>query len=334
MRIVLAPMEGVVDHSMRARLTGLGGFDRCVTEFIRVTDQLLPRRVFYRFCPELHHGSRTPAGVPVYLQLLGGKPEFMALNARRAAALGAAGIDINFGCPAKLVNRNDGGAILLREPDRICRIVEAVRQAVPATTPVTAKVRLGFEDQAQFDEIADAAASGGADELTVHARTRRDGYRPPAYWDRVAAARARHSLPIFINGDIWSPADCRRARAESGCSDVMIGRGALARPDLAAQLKADLAGKSQAPLAWSRIAELLLEQLATSVATLPLRHALNPVKQWLSYLERGYPEAVALFQRVKRLTDPVAMRATLLAEAGLDPARHSNHWPLPVAVAS
>ena len=85
MKIILAPMEGVVDHTMRAMLTQVGGIDRCVTEFVRITSTRLPSRVFYRYCPELHNNGLTPSGIPVYVQLLGGQAEPMALNALRAA---------------------------------------------------------------------------------------------------------------------------------------------------------------------------------------------------------------------------------------------------------
>ena len=100
-KILLAPMEGVIDHTMRDLLTRLGGIDRCVTEFLRVSHELLPARVFYRICPELRDGGYTPSGVPVYLQLLGGNPELLAANAARAAQLGAPGIDLNLAARQK-----------------------------------------------------------------------------------------------------------------------------------------------------------------------------------------------------------------------------------------
>ena len=132
-RVILAPMEGVVDWVMRDVLTRIGGIDLCVTEFIRVTDQLLPTHAIQKDCPELLNAScRTNSGTPVLVQLLGGKPEWMAQNAALAIELGAPGIDINFGCPAKTVNRHDGGAALLKDPRRIFDVVSAVRSAVPA----------------------------------------------------------------------------------------------------------------------------------------------------------------------------------------------------------
>ena len=149
MLILLAPMEGLLDHTLRDVLTRVGGIDRCVSEFIRITDQLLPDRVFRRIVPELRNGGRTPAGTPVRAQLLGSDPACLADNAAALAALGPAGIDLNFGCPAKIVNRHRGGAVLLDEPELVYAIVAAVRRAVPAAMPVSAKMRLGNADHSK-----------------------------------------------------------------------------------------------------------------------------------------------------------------------------------------
>src|SRR5690606_8342958 len=126
-KLHLAPMEGVVDWVMRDFLTQIGGIDHCVTEFIRIIDQVYPDHVFYKYCPELKTDSKTLAGTPVFVQLLGGQPMPLAENAVKAVSLGAAGIDLNFGCPAKTVNRHDGGATLLQFPNRIYDIIKTVR---------------------------------------------------------------------------------------------------------------------------------------------------------------------------------------------------------------
>ena len=315
MRLMLAPMEGVIDHTMREMLTGLGGVDRCATEFVRVSERLLPARVFYRLCPELLRDGKTPSGVPVYLQLLGGQATVMAENAARAAELGAPGIDLNFGCPAKTVNRSDGGSIILREPERVHAIVAAVREAVPAKTPVTVKIRLGYEDQTRFLDIVHGIASAGASELTVHARTKRHGYRPPAYWQEIARAREQVSLPIIANGEIWSPGDASRCRELSGCTDLMLGRGALCRPDLPRLVRAMDEGREEAPLEWPQIRELLQRFFALTLQQYDPVYAGNPLKQWLVYLRSYYPQAALLFERLKRLRDP---RALAIALAGDD----------------
>ena len=155
-------MEGLLDFMLRDVLKRVGGIDRCVSEFIRVTGTLLPERVFTRIVPELNTFGRTRAGVPVRAQLLGSDAVCLADNAARLAGLGPAGIDLNFGCPAKLVNRHGGGAALLDDPELVGRIVGEVRRAVPHGVPVSAKMRLGFNDSSRALECALAIVAGGA----------------------------------------------------------------------------------------------------------------------------------------------------------------------------
>jgi len=181
-RLILAPMEGLADDILRDVLTGAGGYDWCVTEFVRISATVLPHSAFTRISPELKRDSRTRAGTPVRVQLLGGDPALLADNAARVAQLRPAGIDLNFGCPTPLIYHNRGGAALLDEPELLQRITLAVRQAVPADIPVTAKMRLGISDAGRAIECAQALEAGGAEELVVHGRTKEDGYRPPARW--------------------------------------------------------------------------------------------------------------------------------------------------------
>ena len=138
------------------------------------------------------------------MQLLGSDPIALADNARRGVQLGAPGVDLNFGCPAKTVNRHGGGSSLLRTPVDVEKIVSAVRDAVPSSIPVTAKIRLGFDHTDFLLDIVTRIERAGATELCVHARTRDDGYKPPAYWNKVQAVRESVSLPVIINGEIWN----------------------------------------------------------------------------------------------------------------------------------
>jgi tRNA-dihydrouridine synthase C len=307
-------MEGVIDHTMRALLSELGGIDRCVTEFLRVSHELLPARVFHRICPELRSGGHTPSGVPVYLQILGGDARLVAENAARGAELGAPGIDLNFGCPAKTVNRSDGGSIILRELARVHRIVAATRAALPVATPLSVKIRLGFEDASAFLDIVAGVAEAGATELVVHARTRSDGYRPPAYWSHVARAREITRLPLVTNGEIWSVEDAQRARREGGSDDLMLGRGVLCRPDLPRLLRAADRGEEQAALSFADIRALLCTHLEVTLDHYDARYAVNPIKQWLAYLRHYYPQAAELFQRIRRLHNPEDLRRALAPE--------------------
>lgn len=303
MRLILAPMEGVLDHTMRDLLTRIGGYDRCVTAFVRVSYEKLPPRVFLRACPELENGGKTPAGVPVYLQLLGGAPACMAINAQVAESIGAPGIDLNFGCPSKTVNNSDGGSVLLREPQRVHDIVKAVRAAVSPQIPVTAKIRLGFHDSSLLTDIACGIAEAGAGELCIHARTRVQGYQPPAYWQEIGHIRPLLHIPVIANGEIWSVADAWQAQQESACTDLMLGRGALSFPDLACNIKAAWQGKTPIPLAWQDIHPLVLDY-ATGFETSAPRYASGLIKQWFTYLRRQYPQADSLFNAIKRLQHP------------------------------
>ncbi len=299
-RILMAPMEGVVDHHLRAIYAAIGGIDQCVTEFVRITHTQLPEKVFRRYCPELDH----PIRVPVHVQLLGSDPEYLALNARKAARMGARAIDLNFGCPAKSVNQHRGGACLLQEPDLLHRIVKAVREAVPAETPVTAKIRLGYETRTGFLETAKAIEAGGASELVVHARSKTDGYKPPAYWHLIADIRQAVTLNVVANGEIWTPADYHHCRATSGCQDVMLGRGLLAQPDLACEIKAELKGQPYQPLTWASLLPVLEQFHLNTLSAYPLKFCGNRLKQWLMYLKTHYPEAETFFETIKKTRNP------------------------------
>ena len=311
-----------MDSIMRAMLTGMGGYDRCVTEFVRVSQTVLPARVFHRLCPELLEGGRTPSGTPVFVQLLGSDAPLMARNARAAVGLGAPGIDLNFGCPAKTVNKSRGGAVLLKTPETLRGVCSAVRDAVPPSIPVTAKIRLGFDDDSHFMDIVAAALAGGISELTIHARTRRQAYRPPAHWSRLAEAAdmaAAAGVRVIANGELWSTGDVLRCRSVSRCRDFMLARGALCRPDLGRQVRAQLmpetaASPTPAPLYWPDIPPLLRSYLHRNAATYDARYACNPLKQWLVYLQYHYPQAGALFAKVKRLRDFNDMDRALVAE--------------------
>lgn len=306
MKLVLAPMEGLTDPLMRDLLTSVGHYDWCVTEFIRITDSLLPAHVFYQFCPELNNGGKTRSGTPVHVQFLGNDANRLAQNAARAAALGAPAIDLNFGCPAKTVNRHRGGAVLLDEPDVIYALVKAVRDAVPAHIPVSAKMRLGYLDENHTLDNARAIESAGASWLTVHARTKSDGYKPPAYWEKLPAVQQAIQIPVIANGEIWTLEQAERCLAVSGCADLMLGRGAVTRPDLVNCIRANSTSQQ---LAWSDLLSLQLTFL--NAASKTEQGLVGRYKQWLGMLTQGYSEAEQLWQQVKKIRDIDVLREAL-----------------------
>lgn len=296
-----------MDWIMRDTLTGLGGIDQGVTEFLRVTQYLHSEIVFRKNCPELRTGSRTRAGTPIFLQLLGGHPEPMARNAARAAELGAAGIDLNFGCPAKTVNRHDGGASLLRCPERVHHIVKAVREAVPKDVPVTVKIRLGFDDPSVCFENARAAQEAGAQWLTVHCRTKTDGYRPPAYWEWIPRLRETLSIPLVANGEIWTVADFERCRAVTGADQFMIGRGAIANPHIFREIRS----ADAPPPSWEKTKPLLPGFFQACEDHINGHFATSRTKQWLKSLSLRDEAAKSLFNEIKALKTPSEFRSAL-----------------------
>ncbi|HEX4985300.1 MAG TPA: tRNA-dihydrouridine synthase [Burkholderiales bacterium] len=306
-------MEGLLDCVLRDVLTRVGGIDRCVSEFIRVTGTLLPDRAFRRIVPELDRGGCTPAGVPVRAQLLGSDPACLAENAAKLAALGPAGIDLNFGCPAKCVNRHRGGAVLLDEPELIARIVAAVRNAVPAFLPVSAKMRLGYRDAARAVECALAIEAGGACEIVVHARTRADGYRPPAYWERIPAIRQAVRIPVVANGEIWTVEDAVRCRGISGCDALMLGRGMVADPALALAIR----GLEQP--GWEDLLPLLARFWALVGERVAPVHRAGRLKQWLNFLRRRHAQAQALYAELRTVNDPAEVGRRLEVHCAVRP---------------
>jgi tRNA-dihydrouridine synthase C len=310
-------MEGLLDFVLRDILTRVGGVDRCVSEFIRITDTLLPERVFLRLIPELLQGGCTSTGVPVRPQLLGSDPVCLAENAARLAEMGPDGVDLNFGCPSAVVNRHRGGAALLNEPELLFDIVSAVRRAVPAHLQVSAKMRLGLHDDTRAEACAQAIEAGGASELVVHARTKLDAYRPPAYWARIADIAQVVRLPLVANGEIWTLDDALRCRTESGCHSLMLGRGMVANPGLALAIRAAdthaCPGDHPAPLSWSALQPLVLDFWHLVCAHLERRQQTGRLKQWLNFLRRVYPEAEQAYAAVRVFHDPADVDRWLLA---------------------
>jgi len=166
-------------------------------------------------------------------------------------------------------------------------MVAAVRAALPGEVPVSAKLRLGWDDIESIHANADMAAEGGATWLTIHARTRMQGYAPPVYWAPIARVRERLGIPVVANGDIWSIAGFRRCRDETGCRHFMLGRGALANPGLAHRVAADLGLVAEDPAAgtdgaidWPTRLEHLLTW-TTKTYDQQTARPLYRMKQWL-----------------------------------------------------
>lgn len=297
---LLAPMEGLTDPLMRQILTQIAHnlgrpYDWSVSEFIRVTHYPLPAHVFYKYVPELLTDGKTASGTPIHIQLLGNNPDTMSQSAVTAVSLGACAIDLNFGCPAKTVNNHKGGSVLLDEPDTLYAIISAVRGAAPAHIPVSAKIRLGYTDMGKMSDIGQAVKQANASWLTIHARTKVQGYKPPAYWDKITPF-TELGLPIIANGEIWNSAHAHDCISQANTPHLMLGRGAVTRPDLVASID-----NTDKTLTW---AELIPHQIAFLNDTTDNQGGLiGRYKQWLGMLTKGYDEADKLWDIVKKEKD-------------------------------
>lgn len=309
---LLAPMEGLTDPLMRQILTQIAHdlgtpYDWSVSEFIRVTHYPLPTHVFLKYVPELQQGGSTAIGTPVHVQLLGNNPNTMSQSAVTAVSLGAKAIDLNFGCPAKTVNNHKGGSVLLQEPHTLYDIISAVRDAVPSHVPVSAKIRLGYHDTNNIDDIAYAVQKAGTSWLTVHARTKADGYKPPAYWEKVAHFK-QLGIPVIANGEIWHADHAKTCMQQAQTPHLMLGRGAVTRPDLIATL-----ADKKNTLSWQ---ELLPYQLAFLADNTDNQQGLiGRYKQWLGMLTAGYTQAKNVWDVVKKQKNKDDIISALISSA-------------------
>ncbi|QLB14435.1 tRNA dihydrouridine synthase DusC [Mannheimia granulomatis] len=294
-KVILAPMQGVLDPFVRQLLTSVNEYDLCISEFVRVVEQRLPKKAFYRLAPELYQGGLTDSGTPVRVQILGQHPQWLAENAALAIELGSHGVDLNCGCPSKTVNGSNGGASLLKDPDLIYRATLAMRQAVPTDKIVSVKVRLGWDSAEQCFEIADAVAQGGANEITVHGRTKSDGYRAERInWQAIGEIQKRLAIPVIANGEIWDFESAKNCQKITACNALMIGRGALNTPNLSKVIK-----YNEPKMVWNEVLQLLYRYVKMENHQDTGFYHVARIKQWLRYLDKEYPQAVELFEILK-----------------------------------
>ncbi len=236
-KVYLAPMEGVADAPMRQVLTAHGGYDECFSEFIRVTDEVLPYKTLLRDVPELEHGAVTTSGVNVRVQFLGDNPKILLQSAKRAVELGARAIDMNFGCPSRFVHH--GGAMLLKEPELLHEIVSTLREGLDSSVHLSVKMRAGFASKEEAPVLVKAVAVDGVNEIIIHARTRKDLYREDALdWSIIKNLHElADNIPIVANGDICCYDDAQNCATISDCDRLMVGRAALMLPNIGHVIK-------------------------------------------------------------------------------------------------
>ena len=288
-------MEGVGDRSFRKAMASIGGFDEAVRDFIRVPSNAHVKSLAAQYDPE----ELSP--IPLAAQLMGADPELMALTAQAIEQRGAHRIDINCGCTSNTVTGRGAGSSLLKEPDFLNEIAKAVVRSV--SIPVTLKMRSGFDDISLFKENLLAAQESGVRYITLHPRTKVDGYGPPARWDLIAEAKSILRIPLIGNGDILSVEDALRMWKTTGCDGLMIGRGCIVNPFLFRQIKAHFSKKPYSPQ-WEDLEQYLAVYLAEIPEEIPLRIRVNKLKQLLGFLFKGNDTLLQLRNEVLRSQHP------------------------------
>jgi tRNA-dihydrouridine synthase B len=284
--LLLAPMEDVTERPFR-RLCRRHGADLVYTEFVN-SEGLIRAAAKTRAKIALAEDEH-----PVGIQLYGNKADSLVEAAIVSEAVGPDLIDLNFGCPAKKVAcKKDGvgaGAGLLREPNILVGIARAVVRAV--SLPVTVKTRLGWDDNSIIiEDLARRLEDTGIAALTLHARTRCQGFKGQADWSWIARVKQVVRIPVIGNGDVREPADAARMFAETGCDAVMIGRGAMGNPWLFRRTRAVLNGRPDPgpPSLEERVA-VYLDILDTSVADKGEPRGVYEMRKFLSgYLKEVY----------------------------------------------
>lgn len=273
--LILAPMEGVGDRSFRKAMASVGGFDEAVRDFLRV-----PRNAHVKSLAKVYDPNELHP-IPLAAQIMGSEPDLLAEMAQELESRKAQRIDLNCGCPSNTVTGRGAGSSLLKDPSYIFEAARAIVKAV--SIPVTAKLRSGYEDTSLFKENLLAAQESGIAYLTLHPRTKVEGYAPPANWDLIAEAKSILKIPVVGNGDILSVKDAVRMLQQTQCDGLMIGRGSIINPFIFKEIKAHFAEEIYQP----KLSDLI-GHIETYLAEIPVdlheKSKINKFKQFLSFL--------------------------------------------------
>jgi len=291
--LILAPMEGVGDRCFRKAMASVGGFDEAVTDFLRV-----PANAHVKSLAAQYLADET-APIPLAAQIMGSDPDLMAAMAVELEQRGAPRIDINCGCPSNTVTGRGAGSSLLKEPNFLHEIAKAVVKAV--SIPVTVKMRSGYADISLFAENLLAAEESGISFLTLHPRTKVEGYGPPANWDLIAEAKQLLKIPVVGNGDILTVHNALKMLAHTRCDALMIGRGSVINPFIFHQIKSHFAGKefSSTQAGLFRYLDVYLNEIPSAM---PMKAKINKMKQLLGFLFKGNEDLLSKRQAMLTTT--------------------------------
>ncbi len=275
--LILSPMEGVGDRSFRRAIASIGGFDEAVKDFLRV-----PRNAHVKSLSKVYDPHEI-APFPLTPQIMGSDLALMGAMAKELEKKGALRIDLNCGCPSNIVTGRGAGACLLKDPNILYQVARSLIDSV--SIPVTIKMRSGYADTSLFKENLLAAQESGAQYITLHPRTKMDGYESNAKWELIAEAKSLLRIPVIGNGDILSSADAIKMLKMTGCDALMIGRGSLINPFIFHQIRAFFSKKPYL-IKWEDLSNYLHIYLS-QIPSVSKKTRINKLKQLLSFLFKG-----------------------------------------------
>ena len=322
----LAPMQDVTDLAFMKVVSHYGAPDYFFTEFFRVHASSRLEKHILRSIDE------NQTGRPVFAQLIGEDLEQLARSARELLDHPVAGIDLNLGCPAPKVYKKNVGGGLLRDPEKIDAILATLRAACPGL--FTVKMRIGFDDDANFEAILASVNRHRVDLLSVHGRTVKEMYRSEVHYDYIARAAAVAQCPVLANGNITSAATAAKVLAHTSAAGVMIGRHAIRNPWIFRQCREQFLGKTPVTITRADVREYV-ERLfrATATETIPERAHVNKMKKYLNFIGQSVDPDGAFLHDMRRTTSELELFEVCDRHLLADPTKEFVAEPYPGVIA-
>jgi nifR3 family TIM-barrel protein len=297
--ILLAPMAGITDLTCRLVMRPFG-IGLAFTEMVSANGLVLGGDATRNLL------ASTPEDRPLGIQLFGENPQTLGEACKMVEQHGDL-IDLNIGCPVKKVVRSGAGSALMRTPDLVAEIVAAMRRAT--NLPLTVKIRAGWDQNSiNFLQIANIAEQEGADAITLHPRTRSQGFSGTADWSLIAELKSRSSIPIIGSGDIFNPEDAMLMLQQTGCDAIMLGRGCYGNPWLTKNILALQHGeKPRVPTVQER-RDVALRHMETFLRLNSERKTVLDMRKHLCWYAKGIPGAAQFRSRINQAATIDAMR--------------------------
>lgn len=297
-QVFLAPMAGITDKPMRRMVHAKSGGDvALISEMVAINAISRKNAKTYRIA------DVRDEPYPVIVQLVGADEVLFADAAQLAAELGAAGIDINMGCPVRKIITGGAGSALMKNPEQAAKIIKSVKSAV--NLPVSVKFRKGWDNNsvnaADFAKICEAS---GADFITVHGRTRAQGYSGTADWNIIKEVKSAVKIPVVGNGDVISPQSAAEMIKQTGCDGVMIGRAALGAPWLTGEIATYLKnGSLPQKQPAQEVKNTLLEHISLLTEYYGEKLALALSRKYVCWYSKNFRDAKRFRENYMKIND-------------------------------